>query len=147
MGRRELLDWFGPRSRGAVELRVPADARHLGMVRLMAQNLAEQEAFGPDEVTDIIVAVDEACAALVDHSVPGAVLTCRLSVVFGTLRAEVSTTTSSGGVPNPGSLGWRVLGTVTDSLSAWRHEHDPQREVDRVVHIDFAKQFARRVSG
>ncbi len=113
---------------------------------MMAQGVAEREGFGPDEVTDIVLAVDEACASLVHASVPGALLTCRLSVMFGTLRAEVSATTVSGGVPSEQSLGWQVLGTVTDFLSAWRYDFDPQREVDRVVHIDFAKQAAHRIA-
>ncbi|EIE98182.1 ATP-binding protein [Saccharomonospora glauca] len=146
MGRRELVDWFGPGCRGPMELRVPADPRHLATVRMMAQGVAEREGFAPDEVTDIVLAVDEACASLVHASVPGAVLTCRLSVTFGTLRAEVSTTTIAGGVPSQQSLGWRVLGTVTDFLSAWRYDFDPQRDVDRVVHIDFAKQAAHRIA-
>jgi serine/threonine-protein kinase RsbW len=129
-----------------MELRVPADPRHLATVRMMAQGVAEREGFAPDEVTDIVLAVDEACASLGHASVPGAVLTCRLSVTFGTLRAEVSTTTIAGGVPSQQSLGWRVLGTVTDFLSAWRYDFDPQRDVDRVVHIDFAKQAAHRIA-
>ncbi|CAM2843079.1 ATP-binding protein [Saccharomonospora xinjiangensis] len=146
MARRELVDWFGPGCHGPMELRVPADPRHLATVRMVAQAVAAREGFGPDEVTDIVLAVDEACATLVHASVPGALLTCRLSVAFGTLRADVSTTTFSGGVPNAQSLGWRVLGTVTDSVSAWRYDFDPQRGVDRVVHIDFAKQAAGRIS-
>ncbi|EHY90854.1 ATP-binding protein [Saccharomonospora azurea] len=143
MGRHELVDWFGPRCHGPMELRIPADPRHLAAVRLLAQGVAQREGFGPDEVTDIVLAVDEACASLIRASVPGALLTCRLSVTFGTLRAEVFATTVSGGVPSSQSLGWRVLGTVTDSVSAWRYETDPHRDSDRVVHIDFAKQGAR----
>ncbi|WP_298178566.1 ATP-binding protein [Saccharomonospora sp.] len=146
MKRRELVDWLGPTCRGPVELRVPAVARHLVMVRMIAQSVAEQEGFDPDEVTDLVLAVDEACASLVRASVPGAMLTCRLSVAFGTLRVEASTTTVTDGIPSRHSFGWRMLDTVTDSLSAWRYEFDPQRGVDRVVHIDFAKQAARRMA-
>ncbi len=73
-------------------------------------------------------------------------MTCRLSIAFGALRVEASTTTVTDGIPSQQSFGWRMLGTVTDSLSAWRYEFDPQRGVDRVVHIDFAKQAARRMA-
>ncbi|OQO89399.1 ATP-binding protein [Saccharomonospora piscinae] len=144
MNRRELADWLGPGCRGPVELRVPADARQLVLVRMLAQGVAEREGFPPDEVTDIVLAVDEACASLVRASVPGALLTCRLSVAFGKLRVEVSSTVSPTGPAGvPSQWSWRVLDTVTDSLSAWRHELDPRRDVDRIVHIDFAKQVAR----
>ncbi|WP_028661810.1 ATP-binding protein [Saccharomonospora saliphila] len=140
----ELADWLGPNCAGPVELRVPADAEQLVLVRAIAHAVAVRERFGADEVTDITVAVDEACTSLIEGSVPGALLTCRLTVSFGTLRVAVSATTSGGGVPSPRSFGWRVLDTITDSVSAWRYESDPQRGTDRVVHIDFAKQFARR---
>jgi serine/threonine-protein kinase RsbW len=140
------VDWLGPRCHGPVELRVPAVARHLVTVRMITQNVAENEGFDPDEVTDLVLAVDEACASLIRASVPEALLTCRLSIAFGALRVEASTTTVTDGIPSQQSFGWRMLGTVTDSLSAWRYEFDPQRGVDRVVHIDFAKQAARRMA-
>ncbi len=141
-----MVYWLGPRFHGPVELRVPAVARHLVTVRMITQNVAENEGFDPDEVTDLVLAVDEACASLIRASVPGALLTCRLSIAFGALRVEASTTTVTDGIPSQQSFGWRMLGTVTDSLSAWRYEFDPQRGVDRVVHIDFAKQAARRMA-
>jgi serine/threonine-protein kinase RsbW len=140
----ELADWLGPTFAGAVELRVPADVQQLTLIRSVAQSVARQEGFGPDETTDITVAVDEACASLIHASVPGALLTCRYLRARGVLRVAVCTTTTAGQVPSAHAFGWRVLGTVTDSLSAWRSEFDPQRTVDRVVHIDFAKQLMPR---
>lgn len=143
----ELTDWLGPQCTGPVELRVPADAEHLILIRAIAHAVSCREGFEPDESTDITVAVDEACTSLIRRSVPGALLTCRLQVTFGTLRVAVSTTTFDGGVPNEHSFGWQVLDTVTDSVSAWRYECDPRRGTDHVVHIDFAKQFARGPRG
>lgn len=146
MDRYELAEWTGARAAGPVELRVPAEARQLSLIRTVARGVAEREGFTPDEVTDVTVAVDEACACLITQSVPGALLSCRYTIVLGMLRVAVSTTTESGQGPRPHGFGWWVLRTVTDSVSAWRHEQAPRRG-GRVVHIDFAKQFAGHLAG
>lgn len=142
MHKRELADWLGPGTSGHVELRVSAEPRLLPLLRSVARMVASGEGLDPDAVTDVTVAVDEACASLIQHSVPGAVLTCRYVVAGGCLCVAVSATTSHGSVPDSHTFGWRVLGGVTDAVSAWRLEPDTLRAIDRVVHIDFAKQFA-----
>ncbi|PXY27329.1 ATP-binding protein [Prauserella muralis] len=147
MPSHELVEWTGPQAAGPVELRVPADSRQLPLIRALARLLAEREGLGREQVTDLVVAVDEACTCLITRSVPGAILTCRYAVAFGSLRVAVSTTTVDGTGPAAHALGWRLLVALTDSLNAWRYEHDPQRETGRVVHIDFAKQFAGRFAG
>ncbi|PXY21780.1 ATP-binding protein [Prauserella sp. PE36] len=147
MHREELAEWAGPGAAGPVELRVPAHARHLATLRMVARDFGGREGFTDNELTDLTVAVDAACTCLIRWSAPGAMLTCRLVFAFGRLTVSVSTTTLEGRVPSPHALGWRVLDTMTDTLSAWRYEHDPQRSVDRVVHIRFAKRFAARAGG
>ncbi|MEU6643919.1 ATP-binding protein [Saccharomonospora sp. NPDC046836] len=141
MPTQQLTSWTGLSWGGPVELRVPAEARQLAMIRTVAQCVARQEGFGQDEATDVVVAVDEAAGCLIGASVPGAILTCRYVLALGKLQVVVSTTTRAGSVPGSHAFGWRVLTTMTDSLSVWRFEHDGQRSVDRIVHIEFAKQF------
>lgn len=138
----ELLDRIGSRADGPVELRVRAEPRFLPLIRSVARTVARGEGLNADAVTDVTVAVDEACTTLILHAVPGAMLTCRYVVAGGFLCVAVSTTTRLGSVPAGHTLGWRVLDGVTDAVSAWRLEPDSWRAADRVVHIDFAKQFA-----
>ncbi|MFC4000872.1 ATP-binding protein [Prauserella oleivorans] len=147
MHRHELAHWWGPGSSGPVELRIPAEAKHLPMVRAMAHSFCRVEGFTRDEVTDVVLAVDEAAEILTRYSAPGAILHCRCAMAFGRLQAIVSTTTVAGELPGELAHGWRVLTTVTDSFTAYRYEHDRQRSIDRVVHIEFAKSFARRSPG
>jgi serine/threonine-protein kinase RsbW len=55
-----------------VELRFPADARHVRLARLVASGLAATAGFDVEEVADFRIAVDELCATLLettDHSV------------------------------------------------------------------------------
>ncbi|MEU3271962.1 ATP-binding protein [Saccharomonospora sp. NPDC006951] len=144
---RELEEWRGPAGAGPFELTVPAEFRNLATLRALARHLAAHEGFGPDETADVTIAVDEACTCLIRRSTPGAMLNCRYSVTFGTLRVAISTTTTHGGLPQHDTFGWRVLGVVTDTLSAWRCETGLYQPARQLVHIDFTKQFAPHPRG
>jgi serine/threonine-protein kinase RsbW len=50
-----------------VELRVPADPAYLAVVRTAAAGLAARLDLTLDEIEDLRIAVDEACALLLDH--------------------------------------------------------------------------------
>ncbi|WP_199430115.1 ATP-binding protein [Qaidamihabitans albus] len=144
MRRPELADWIGPRFAGPVELRVPADNGQLAMVRMVVQHVAERADFTPDAVADVKLAVDEACTCLISRSLPGSVLGCRFLAGPDALRVTVSCTTRGGRMPDERTFGWQVMRTVTDSLSAWREEHNGHHNGGRVVHIVIAK---RRLAG
>jgi serine/threonine-protein kinase RsbW len=62
----------------AVELWLPATSRHLRLARLTAAGLAADLGFTVDEIEDLRLAVDEACAVLVETASDDA----RLDLVF-----------------------------------------------------------------
>jgi serine/threonine-protein kinase RsbW len=51
---------------GTIELKIPADARLLRLVRLLASGLATGAGFDVDELDDLRIAVDEAVSALLE---------------------------------------------------------------------------------
>ncbi|WP_370948925.1 anti-sigma factor [Amycolatopsis sp. cg5] len=106
----ELLD-------EVVELRVPAHAGQLSLVRMLAQGMAARADFHLDAISDAKMAVDEACAELIEQADLGAFLRCRFRPVLGGLQVSVSTTTLHTEAPSTSSFGWHVLATLTES--AW----------------------------
>ena len=60
----------------AVEIRLPADSAYLSVLRTATAGLAARLDFTLDEIEDLRIAVDEACAMLLPHAVETAQLTC-----------------------------------------------------------------------
>lgn len=101
-----------------VEMRLAADAVQLPVVRAVAVNVAMRADFDLDAISDLELAVDEACSSLILLASPEARLTCRFrmgpdELVF---RASVP---SEQGLPSTGTFGWRVLRTLTDHVDTW----------------------------
>lgn len=77
-GTSHSFDGHDPDDGEIVELIFPPRARHLRLARLLASGFAVDMGFTIDEIEDLRLAVDEACAVLVAHAAPGARL--RLSI-------------------------------------------------------------------
>jgi serine/threonine-protein kinase RsbW len=97
-----------------VEVTVPALAGYLGVVRTATAGLAARLSFTLDEIEDLRIAVDEACAMLL--SLPGptrpepATLTCRFRVQPDALAVTVAAPVSDQAVlPAEQSFAWQVL--------------------------------------
>jgi serine/threonine-protein kinase RsbW len=101
-----------------VEVRTSASAALIPTIRAVASDLAARADFDLDAISDLRMAVDEACATLVDVAAPQAELHCtflvrpdgievRALVRAGSPDAAVSTDT----------FGWRVLQTLADEVS------------------------------
>ena len=54
-----------------VELRLPADSAYLAVLRTATAGLAARINFTLDDIEDLRIAVDEACAILLPQAVPG----------------------------------------------------------------------------
>lgn len=125
-------------TRSDVEMRLAADAVQLPVVRAVAVNVAMRADFDLDAISDLGLAVDEACSSLILLAHPQAQLTCRFrlgpdELVF---RASVP---SEQGLPSTRTFGWRVLRTLTDHVDTW---------VDSAgVHLELTKCRPTRVSG
>jgi serine/threonine-protein kinase RsbW len=102
-----------------VLLTVPADGAYLGVLRTAAAGLAARLHFTLDEIEDLRIAVDEACAMLIRLAAPAEELRCRFSLTGQTLGVEVAVPTAPvAAVPDTGSFAWKVLTALTDDATA-----------------------------
>ncbi|GAB3157244.1 anti-sigma regulatory factor [Micromonospora sonneratiae] len=102
-----------------VLLTVPADGGYLGVLRTATAGLAARLHFALDEIEDLRIAVDEACAMLLAIAGPDAELDCRFAVTDEALTVEVSVPTVSGArLPAESSFAWKVLTALTTAAEA-----------------------------
>ncbi|MEV6694243.1 anti-sigma regulatory factor [Micromonospora sp. NPDC051196] len=102
-----------------VHLTVPADGGYLGVLRTATAGLAARLQFALDEIEDLRIAVDEACAMLLAIAPRGAELDCRFAVTEDALTVEVTVPTVRGAkLPAESSFAWKVLTALTTSASA-----------------------------
>ncbi len=102
-----------------VLLTVPADGGYLGVLRTATAGLAARLHFALDEIEDLRIAVDEACAMLLAIGTSDAELQCRFEVTDDVLTVEVSVATVRGArLPAESSFAWKVLTALTASASA-----------------------------
>lgn len=102
-----------------VVLTVPADVGYLGVLRTATAGLAARLQFALDEIEDLRIAVDEACAMLLAIAVRGAELECRFAVTDDALTVEVTVdTVPRAQLPSTSSFAWRVLTALTTSAAA-----------------------------
>ena len=102
-----------------VLLTVPADGGYLGVLRTATAGLAARLHFALDEIEDLRIAVDEACAMLLAIATRDAELECRFSVTDDALSVEVAVNTVRGArLPAESSFAWKVLTALTTAASA-----------------------------
>jgi serine/threonine-protein kinase RsbW len=109
-----------------VLLAVPASGAYLGVLRTATAGLAARLQFTLDEIEDLRIAVDEACAMLLaiasDTPVLGDMveLSCRFMVTDDALTVETTVPIGSPDERLPGgeSFAWQVLSALADEVSA-----------------------------
>jgi serine/threonine-protein kinase RsbW len=92
-----------------VELRLPADGAYLSVLRTATAGLAARLDFTLDEIEDLRIAVDEACALLLPDAVPGASMSCVFSLSGDSLAVTVTVPSQTGRVPRRNTFAWTVL--------------------------------------
>jgi serine/threonine-protein kinase RsbW len=91
-----------------VDLRVPADPAYLAVIRTATAGLAARLDLTLDEIEDLRIAVDEACALLLDHRAhPGEEVHAAFTIHQGLLEVVMSGPTRN--LPERGSFAWTVL--------------------------------------
>ncbi|WP_226370160.1 ATP-binding protein [Pseudonocardia oceani] len=100
-----------------VEVRTSASAALIPTIRAVASDLAARADFDLDAISDLRMAVDEACATLVDVAAPRSVLHCTFHVRHDGIevRAEVEVGDPTSAVSTD-TFGWRVLQTLADEV-------------------------------
>jgi len=92
-----------------VELRLPADGAYLSVLRTATAGLAARLDFTLDEIEDLRIAVDEACALLLPDAVPGASMSCFFALADRSLAVTVTVPSRTGRVPRRNTFAWTVL--------------------------------------
>jgi serine/threonine-protein kinase RsbW len=109
-------------TRDVVQLKLPAAGAYLSVLRTATAGLASRLDFTIDDIEDLRIAVDEACAMLLAQAVPGADLECRFELTADAIDVAVSVLTLDGEEPSRDTFAWTVLtalaGEVDSSVDA-----------------------------
>ena len=103
--------------RHQLELRVDANPFWMSALRALTTDLAIRADFDLDSVADLTLAVDEACAMLIDIAEADAALLCRFAITADEIVVTVTLPAGwAGEFPGPrtDTFGWRVMVTLTD---------------------------------
>lgn len=101
-----------------VEVHVPADGAYVATLRLTAASLAARCELTIDDIEDLRLAVDEACALLLPHAAPKSAMHAQFRLSSGELSVQTSVHTP--GTPNasPDRTGfaWSVLSALASTV-------------------------------
>jgi serine/threonine-protein kinase RsbW len=108
----------GGAERRDLKISGPAQSWLVPTVRMLAADLAGRADFDVEAITDLRMAVDEACATLIHLSSPDAQLHCRFAVDVDQIdvRVHVDPRDPDARV-NTAGFGWRVLRSLVDQVS------------------------------
>jgi len=105
-----------------VELRVPADPAYLAVIRTASVGLAARLDLTLDEIEDLRIAVDEACALLLDHRAhAGEDLNAAFTIHPDTLEVRVHGPARS--LPDRGNFAWSVLEALVGTVETGTTSH------------------------
>lgn len=104
-----------------VEVRTSASAALIPTIRAVASDLAARADFDLDAISDLRMAVDEACATLVDLAAASSTLQCTFMVRAEHIAVHVQVNGSAADAAvSTDTFGWRVLQTLADKVEAIR---------------------------
>ncbi|NUP50248.1 MAG: anti-sigma regulatory factor [Catenulispora sp.] len=130
-----------PRWRPRVEtvlIRVPADPDYLPVVRSATAHVGTKLGCTLSEVSDLRLAVDEACGLLLRHTVPdvradgSGDLECRFLLDDPSLRVMLSLQARDVARPDADEFGWTILSALVDDV-VWRADGP-------TVHVEILKR-------
>jgi serine/threonine-protein kinase RsbW len=104
--------------RDVVTVRLPADSAYLSVLRTATAGLAARLDFNLDEIEDLRIAIDEACAMLLAQAVPGTDLTCEFELTGDAMSIGVSVLTVDGRQPSRDTFAWTVLSSLAGDVDS-----------------------------
>ena len=110
--------------RAEVTLTVPAESIYLSVVRTAAAGLAARLDFTLDDIEDLRIAVDEACALLLKQARTDTHVRCEFSVAEQVLGVRASAVCDHPSVPPRDGFSWTVLAALTSSLDMEVLDHE-----------------------
>ena len=104
--------------RDKVTIKMPADGAYLSVLRTATAGLAARLDFTLDEIEDMRIAVDEACAMLLSQAIPGSDLACDFALGHDSMTVRVSVSCLAPRVPSGDTFAWTVLTALAGSVDA-----------------------------
>ena len=101
-----------------VGLRLPASSAYLSVLRTATSALASGLDFTLDDIEDLRIAVDEACALLLPHAVEGSSLECAFDLSPDALAVRVSVPTHEPVPIAQDSFAWTVLTALVGDVTS-----------------------------
>jgi serine/threonine-protein kinase RsbW len=101
---------------GTVELRVPASSAFIAVLRSVTAGLAARCDLTLDEIEDLRIAVDEACALLLPLAAPGADLITSFALASGELAVRSQIEARPNSELRRDGFGWTVLEALVSSV-------------------------------
>ena len=101
-----------------VELRVPASSAYVSVLRTAAAGLAARLDFTVDDIEDLRIAVDEACAVILPLAEADARLSARFDLEPRRLQVTVSVPSTATEPPSRNTFAWTVLTALAGEVDA-----------------------------
>src|ERR1700744_5987095 len=92
-----------------VEVSIPADVVYVATLRLTAASLAARCDLTIDDIEDLRLAVDEACALLLPLAHAGGVIESRFELATGRLSVAIGVRAGAADEPDRSGFAWTVL--------------------------------------
>jgi serine/threonine-protein kinase RsbW len=101
-----------------VHVRMPAEGAYLSVLRTATAGLAARLDFTLDEIEDLRIAIDEACAMLLSQAIPGTNLECSFELGADQVTITVSVTAAKARMPARDTFAWTVLSALAGSVDS-----------------------------
>ena len=101
-----------------MELRIPADSAYLAVLRTATAGLAARLDFTLDDIEDLRIAVDEACAMVLPQARENSDLTCSFDLAPTRLTVAVTAECDAPQRPDRDGFAWTVLSALTTEVRA-----------------------------
>jgi serine/threonine-protein kinase RsbW len=105
-----------------VEIALPPDSAYLSVLRTATAGLAARLDFTLDDIEDLRIAVDEACAMLLPHALEGATLRCQFELHADRLDITVTLPSRARALPARDTFAWMVLSALAGEVDAGRDD-------------------------
>ena len=101
-----------------VHVRMPAESAYLSVLRTATAGLAARLDFTLDEIEDLRIAIDEACAMLLAQAIPGTDLECGFELGADQVTITVSVTAAHAKMPAKDTFAWTVLSALAGTVDS-----------------------------
>ena len=101
-----------------VQVSMPAEGAYLSVLRTATAGLAARLDFTLDEIEDLRIAVDEACAMLLAQAIPGTSLECGFELGADQVTITVSVVAAQPRMPARDTFAWTVLSALAGTVDS-----------------------------